>query len=341
MTSEHNPVTPVPTDAGSGPPAVASSDVLSELVPGALEGERIDRAVALVTGMTRAEVALLVDGGAISVDGRVVRTRSRRVHSGQRLAVERPAPQEVTPALVGDAGVAVDVVYADADLLVVDKPAGLVVHPGAGNRNGTLVQGLLARYPDLGVLGDDGDEDRPGIVHRLDKGTSGLLVVARTPAARTALREQLATRQMFREYATVVVGTVESDEGVIDAPLGRATRDPTRIAVHTGGREARTRYTVGRRFERPVPTTELACRLETGRTHQIRVHLAAIGHPVLGDGRYGGDRATRLDGWRPLPSDRPFLHARMLGFRHPSDGRALSWESPLPPDLVAVVGHLT
>jgi 23S rRNA pseudouridine1911/1915/1917 synthase len=312
---------------------------VSELIPGALEGERVDRAVALVTGLTRAEVAALVDAGAVAIDGRVVRVRSRRVHTGQRLDVER-AVVEPDAALVGDAGVAFDVVFADDDLIVIDKPAGLVVHPGAGHRGGTLIQGLLARYPELGDLSQAGAEDRPGIVHRLDKGTSGLMVVARTAPARVALQAQLAAHEMSREYVTVVVGTVESDEGVIDAPLGRATRDPTRIAVHAAGRPARTRYRVVARYTRPVPTTQLACRLETGRTHQIRVHLAAIHHPVLGDGRYGGERAVALEGWRPLPSDRPFLHARALGLRHPTTGEAMSWISELPSDLDAVLDHL-
>jgi 23S rRNA pseudouridine1911/1915/1917 synthase len=313
---------------------------VSELIPSALEGERIDRAVALVTGLTRAEVAALVDAGAVAIDGRVVRVRGRRVHTGQRLDVERAAVAEPEAALVGDAGVAFEVVFADDDLLVIDKPAGLVVHPGAGHRGGTLVQGLLSRYPELNELSEVGAEERPGIVHRLDKGTSGLMVVARTTAARVALQAQLATHEMSRQYSTVVVGTVDSDEGVIDAPLGRATRDPTRIAVHAAGRPARTRYRVVARFSLPVPTTQLLCQLETGRTHQIRVHLAAIHHPVLGDGRYGGERATSIDGWRPLPSDRPFLHARALGLRHPTTGAAMSWVSELPSDLAAVLDRL-
>jgi 23S rRNA pseudouridine1911/1915/1917 synthase len=313
---------------------------VSEVIPGALDGERVDRTVALVTGLTRAEVAALVEAGGVTLDGRVVRVRSRRVHAGQRLAVDRSLAAGPEPALEGDAGVAFKVVFADDDLIVIDKPAGLVVHPGAGHRGGTLVQGLLARYPDLGALSEAGAEERPGIVHRLDKGTSGLMVVARTAAARAALQAQLASRQMSREYSTVVIGALESDEGVIDAPLGRATRDPTRIAVHAGGRPARTRYGVVARFEQPVPTTLLTCRLETGRTHQVRVHLAAIRHPVLGDARYGGERATFLDGWRPLAPDRPFLHARALGLRHPVSGEAMSWVSELPDDLAAVLDRL-
>jgi 23S rRNA pseudouridine1911/1915/1917 synthase len=311
---------------------------VSEVIPGALDGERIDRTVALVTGLTRAEVAALVEAGAVSIDGRVVRVRSRRVHTGQRLDVDRSLVAEPEAALQGDAGVAFKVVFADDD--VIDKPAGLVVHPGDGHLGGTLVQGLLARYPDIAAISEAGAEERPGIVHRLDKGTSGLMVVARTAAARASLKAQLASRQMTRQYATLVLGALESDEGVIDAPLGRATRDPTRIAVHTAGRPARTQYRVVARFAHPVPTTQLVCRLETGRTHQIRVHLAAIHHPVIGDARYGGVGATALDGWKPLPPDRPFLHARALGLRHPVTGEAMSWVSELPGDLVAVLDRL-
>src|SRR5262249_5298447 len=151
------------------------------------------------------------------------------------------------------------------------------VHPGAGNPTGTLVHGLLARFPELADWA--GTSDRPGIVHRLDKGTSGLLIVARTPDAQAALAAELARRQVGREYVTLVRGPVDADAGLVDAPLGRSERDPTRFRVQAGGRPARTRYEVEARFAGPVPTTLLRCRLETGRTHQIRVHLASIGHP--------------------------------------------------------------
>lgn len=312
-------------------------------VGAALDGERVDRAVALLTGLARAEVAALVDAGAVHLDGRAVSARSRRVRAGQTLAVDLPESSG-TAALEADPSVTVPIVHEDPDLLVVDKPAGLVVHPGAGNPRGTLVQGLLAHFPDLADLADedDADSDRPGIVHRLDKGTSGLLVVARTPSARATLVSDLAARRVDRRYAALVVGSVEADEGLVDAPLGRSSRDPTRMAVQAGGREARTRYRVERRFTRPEPLTLLECRLETGRTHQIRVHLAAIGHPVLGDPRYGGGRTGRgSDLARRLPPDRPWLHARSLAFAHPRTGEALSFTSPLPADLQAVLGALS
>ena len=220
-------------------------------------------------------------------------------------------------------------VHADADVIVVDKPAGLVVHPGAGNEGGTLVNGLLHAFPELAAVGDPA---RPGIVHRLDRGTSGLLVVARTPAAYDALVGQLSRREVERRYAALVWGVPESGAGLVDAPVGRSPRDPTRMAVVAGGRDARTRYEVRTAFERPASAL-LTCRLETGRTHQIRVHLAAIGHPVVGDATYGGARAA-------LALDRPFLHAEQLAFDHPTTGARLSFASALPADLEAVLATL-
>ena len=317
---------------------VAETGVV-ETVPTALDGERVDRAVALLTGLTRAEVTALIDSGAVVVDGRTVSVRGRRVRSGQTMAVRVPAPAPPPAVVEADPAVAFSVVYEDADLIVVDKPAGLVVHPGAGNRTGTLVHGLLARYPDLAAMGDAGLEDRPGIVHRLDKGTSGLLVVARTVPARRALTAQLVDHSLRRVYTTLVAGTVDSDEGVIDAPLGRSGRDPTRITVDAAGREARTHYRVEARYTEPLLATRLECRLETGRTHQIRVHLAAIGHPVIGDDRYARDPGSS----RPRlakAGHRPFLHARELAFLHPRDGEMMTFRSALPADLVEVLAGL-
>jgi 23S rRNA pseudouridine1911/1915/1917 synthase len=216
---------------------------------------------------------------------------------------------------------------------VVDKPAGLVVHPGSGQAGGTLVSGLLSRYPEMAALALPGAEERPGIVHRLDKGTSGLMVVARSGAGRSSLQEQVGARTMEREYLALVEGLVEPDGGLVDAPLGRSASDPTRIAVVPGGREARTRYEVVDRFDRPRPATLVRCRLETGRTHQIRVHMASIGHPVADDDRYGR-RGSRRGGGRP------FLHAARLGFHHPTTGGRLSFASDLPPDLADLLAAI-
>lgn len=303
-------------------------------VPAALAGERVDRAVAILTGLPRSEVAALIAGGAVLLDGRSVRGRSRRVVQGDELEISVPEHAATpAPGPEGDDSVAVSVVHADDDVVVVDKPAGLVVHAGAGHRTGTLVNGLLSQFPDLATIGV-GERARPGIVHRLDKGTSGLLVVARTAAAYHALVEQLRRREVERVYRTLVWGSVEAPAGLIDAPVGRGVRDPTRMAVAAGGKEARTRYRVESRFHHPAPVSLLECRLETGRTHQIRVHLAAIGHPVVGDSRYRGA------GRPALTLARPFLHAAQLAFDHPVTAERLSFASPLTDDLQALLDSL-
>jgi 23S rRNA pseudouridine1911/1915/1917 synthase len=304
---------------------------MREEVPSALAGERVDRVVAMLTGLPRGEVAALVDAGAVRIAGRAVQRASRRVATGD--VVEVDVPERVAPAPPSaDASVPLTVVHADDHVIVVDKPAGVVTHPGAGNREATLVHGLIARFGDLAHL-DTGDPDRPGIVHRLDAGTSGLLVVARTPEAYASLVAQLASRSVDRRYRALVLGRVEPASGVVDAPVGRSGGDPTRMAVTANGREARTAYTVVRTYAEPVPTSELVCRLETGRTHQIRVHLAAIGHPVVGDDRYGGERLA-------LAVGRPFLHAESLAFDHPATGERVAFTSPLPAELTAFLAGL-
>ena len=288
-------------------------------VPGSLGGERVDKAVALLSGLARSQVNHLVDAGAVRVDGRPVTSRSRRLVAGEVLVVDVPAPEDRAP--VADPAVEVPVVFEDDQVLVVDKPAGLVVHPGAGNQNGTMVHGLLARHPELAGVG--GDEARPGVVHRLDAGTSGLLVVARTEQAHQLLVAQLAARTVERRYRAMVHGRVASPAGVVDGPIGRDPREPTRHAVVAGGKPARTHYEV---LDRRNETSLLVCRLETGRTHQIRVHLAAIGHPLVGDVLYGGHADLGLT--------RPYLHAFRLAFNHPTTGERVAFESPFPPDLV-------
>jgi len=302
---------------------------VKETIPAVLAGERLDKVVALLTGRPRAAVADLVAAGAVTIGGRPVTVRSRRLDEGDVVEVALPAVARAD--LVAEPAVEVTVAWEDAHLVVVDKPAGLVVHPGAGNATGTLVHGLLARYP--GLARGPGDPDRPGIVHRLDKGTSGLLVVALTPAALAGLKAQLEARAVDRRYAALVWGRVEGGEGVVDAPIGRATGDPTRMAVSRRGRAARTHYRVDARYTDPAALTLLECRLETGRTHQIRVHLAAIGHPVVGDARYGGARAE-------LPAPRPFLHAGRLAFDHPVTRERIDVVSPLPDDLKELHGRV-
>jgi 23S rRNA pseudouridine1911/1915/1917 synthase len=296
-------------------------------IPPALDGERLDRVLCLLWDMTRSDATELIASGAVRLGGRPEATRARRVVTGQELEVDLP---DVTPAaaLAGEAGGDdLPLVHVDDDVIVVDKPAGMVVHPGAGRSTGTLVQALLGRFPDMAVTGSP---DRPGIVHRLDKGTSGLLVVARTPAAYDSLVAQLSGRTVDRRYLALALGTIESDAGTVDAPVGRRSADRTRMGVVAGGRPARTHYRVLGRYTEPAAATFVECRLETGRTHQVRVHLAAIGHPVVGDGRYGGSRHT-------IPVDRPFLHATELAFDHPTSGARCRFESPLPPDLEAAL----
>jgi 23S rRNA pseudouridine1911/1915/1917 synthase len=229
-----------------------------------------------------------------------------------------------------DPGVAVEVVYADDDVVVVNKPPGLVVHPGSGNATGTLVHGLLASYPDLATVGDP---SRPGIVHRIDKATSGLLMLARSDKAYEELVAQLSARTVARRYLALAWGSFDVASGTIDAPIGRSERDPTRMTVSERGRPAITHYRVDGRFDDPVEATLVTCRLETGRTHQIRVHLHAIGHPVVGDDRYQGARSS-------FPVPRMFLHAAELGFTHPVSGERLTFEAPLPDDLVEVLARL-
>ncbi|MDP1819532.1 MAG: RluA family pseudouridine synthase [Acidimicrobiales bacterium] len=304
---------------------------IEEVVPDALAGERVDRIVAMLSGLSRAEVVDLIAAGAVLVEGAPVVTRSSRLRAGEVLEIELPDPDEAA-RLVPEPDVVLPLAHVDEHLLVVDKPAGLVVHPGAGQRTGTLVHGLLAHHPE--VLGIGPDPSRPGIVHRLDKGTSGLILVARTQEAYTALVAALAAREVHRQYRALVWGHVDAPRGLIDAPIGRSTREPTRMAVAERGKEARTRYEVVRRYDEPVQVTELTCTLETGRTHQIRVHLSTIGHPVVGDVRYDGARQS-------LPLDRPFLHAERLGLAHPITGAPLELESALPADLVALLAQLT
>lgn len=300
-----------------------------EEIPPALDGERLDRVVSLVTGVSRSLAAAAIESGQVVVDGTVATSGKVKLRAGQVVEfgeIVEPEPEPPRP----DPAVEVSVVYEDDDVLVVDKAPGLVVHPAPGNPDGTLVNGLLARYPDLvGV----GETHRPGIVHRLDAGTSGLLAVARTPAAHAALVAALARRQVTREYLALVWGHPANDAGVIDAPIGRDPRDPMRMAVVVDGRVARTRYEVEQTFDDPEVSL-VRCWLETGRTHQIRVHLAAIGHPVVGDTLYGSARES-------LPAPRPFLHATHLGFVHPATGAPLDFDAPLPSDLETVLATLT
>jgi 23S rRNA pseudouridine1911/1915/1917 synthase len=309
------------------------SEPLVVEVPPLLAGVRVDRAVAMLANVSRAAATGIIAGGGVTVDEAAVTVGRTTLREGARLVITLPEPGG--DDVEAEAGVEFSVVYADDEVAVVDKPAGLVVHPGAGHQQGTLVGGLLSRFPDLADLVASGvcPPDRPGIVHRLDKGTSGLLAVARTEPAYRALVAQLGERSMERTYLALVEGSVADDRGEVDAPIGRSTRTPTKMAISASGRSARTGFTVLERLVAPRPTTLVELRLQSGRTHQIRVHMAAIGHPVVGDARYGTpDRA--------LGSGRFFLHAQRLAFSHPTSRERMEFSSPLPEDLMAYLGGL-
>jgi 23S rRNA pseudouridine1911/1915/1917 synthase len=313
---------------------MTSDEPVEVEVPALLEGVRLDRAVAMLTGVSRAEASALVERGDVQVGGRAVRARSRPLNQGDVLRIRAGDQVAVVPH--PDADVPVPIIHADEHLIVVDKPAGLVVHPGAGRTTGTLVNGLLARFPDLAraeALG--GDPRRPGIVHRLDKGTSGLLVVARTEVAYRSLVAQLRRREVDRRYVALVHGLPDEDRGVVEAPIGRSASSPVRMAVRSQGRDARTRYRVAARFDEPEPCALLVLGLDSGRTHQIRVHLSAIGHALVGDERYRMGRRGVLDA--ALPAERVFLHAAGLSLQHPASGERAAWRSPLPDDLAEVI----
>jgi len=284
-------------------------------------GERLDAYLArAVPDLSRSHAQKLIEAGRVLVNGRPAKA-ALRLAPGDEVRVHVPEPQPITPL---PEPIRLEVVYEDADLIVVNKPAGLTVHPAPGHPSGTLVNALLAHCPDLsGING----ELRPGIVHRLDKDTSGLLVVAKNDRAQLALSEQFAGREVLKAYLALVEGR-PPPAGVIDAPIGRHPAQRKRMAVLAEGRPARTRYRVVAQWDEAALVVAL---LETGRTHQVRVHFAAIGHPVVGDPVYG--RRS------PLVA-RQFLHAWRLGFRHPRIGAWLEFEAPLPEDLRSALATL-
>ena len=296
---------------------------LTFVVPDSLGGERVDKVVAVLGEMARSEARTQCDAGLVMVDGAVAAAKSR-VGAGSNITFDPAAIPEVLAAEAVDFGV----LYEDAHVIVIDKPSGLTVHPGAGRTAGTLAGGLLERFPDVEGVGQKG---RWGLIHRLDRETSGALLVGRTAEAYAALVDELARRDVGRDYVALVQGIFDLPLGTIDAPIGRDPHRPRQRALIPTGRRAVTHYQMTRQWE-PPGVALLAVQLETGRTHQIRVHLAGIGHSVLGDRLYG-----RRD---PIPMPRLFLHAARLRFRHPATGDELSIESALPDDLAAVIADL-
>ena len=286
---------------------------------------RLDVAVANgVEGLSRSGAARLIRDGLVMVDGRACRRASLRVRPGAQLAVDLPGG-----STDGEAAAAVQfqVSFEDEHLVIVDKPAGVVVHPGAGHSGDTLVEALLVDRDDVAAVGEPG---RPGVVHRLDKDTSGLLVFAKTGAAYSKLVDAIGSREVVRTYTALVEGSVSPSQGVVDAPVGRDPARRTRQAVVSSGKAARTRYRIVERFQ---AASLLEVVLETGRMHQVRVHMAAIEHPVIGDRTYGGK--LRLPGL-----SRQFLHASRLQFQHPVTGKPMDASSPLPEDLRRALAQL-
>jgi 23S rRNA pseudouridine1911/1915/1917 synthase len=312
---------PAPATRANYTPAVAASSARCEFTIAAeFGGLRLDQALArLMPEHSRSRIRTWIDAGRVTVDGETAAAK-RKLFGGERIVV-LPLADPRAAAFVAQA-LPLAIVYEDEALIVVDKPAGLVVHPGSGNWDGTLANALLHHAPQLAAVA------RAGIVHRLDKDTSGLLVVAKTPTAQTDLVRQLQARTVRREYLALVRGRI-AHGGRIDAPLGRHPVRRTAMAVVAAGKPAVTHYEVRERF---ADCTLLACRLETGRTHQIRVHLASLQHPLVGDRTYGRGQASTFR--------RQALHAWRLALVHPLTRELVQWESPLPSDFATLLASL-
>lgn len=321
-------VPPLPLGEGSACPEPCRRGEDSDYLDFVVEAPaaRLDRYLAeRQDRLTRAHIQKLIKEGLVTVNGLPVRA-SQRLRPSDRIRVTVPPP---TPLELVPEPLPLSIVYEDADIIVVNKPAGLVVHPAPGHRHRTLVNALLAHCPDLaGIKGTI----RPGIVHRLDKDTSGLLVVAKNDAAQQSLSRQIAQRAILKGYLALVVGRLARERGTVDAPIGRHPRDRKRMAVVPEGREAVTHYQVLSYYR---DCTLVDVRPVTGRTHQIRVHMSYLGHPIVGDPIYGRGPARRVE----VP--RLFLHAYLLGFRRPSDGSWLELRSELPVNLEAALEPLS
>lgn len=328
------------TAAPTNEPIGGAERVLSATVEAAERGERLDRLLARRFGdLSRTRLKHLVEAGRVSVDGATIKDPSLRVKPGQRCELIVPAPIADAPEAQA---MALDIRYEDAELIVLEKPAGLVVHPAPGNPDRTLVNALLAHCGES--LAGIGGVRRPGIVHRLDKDTSGLMVVAKTDHAHAALAADFAARRIERSYLGVTWGVPQPREGEISGAIGRNPANRKTMAVVTrGGRSAITRYRVDRLFKDVAALVQ--CRLATGRTHQIRVHLAAHGNPLIGDPVYGRSRGRRRALATPLRAavesfPRQALHAASLGLKHPASGEWLQFQSELPSDMKELINIL-
>ncbi len=310
--------------------------ILALTVAAAEAGARLDQLLVQRLSFSRARLQKLLKSGLVEVNGRVL-AASYRVRAGDAVTVTVPPPE---PSDLLPEALPLNIVYEDRDLLVVNKPPGLVVHPGAGHRQGTLLNALLHHCPDLAEIGEI---SRPGLVHRLDKDTSGLLVVAKTELAHQALVRQFQEHTITKKYLALVWGRLPAREGQIDRQVGRHPTERRKMSAHP--RRGKTALTLWRVIkELPGPLTLMELTPETGRTHQLRVHLASLNHPVLGDATYGGGVSRlkghlKLKGLAPLVR-RQLLHAWQLGFTHPRTGERLSWEAPLPEDFREILDFL-
>lgn len=301
---------------------------VDETLPAALDGERLDRIVSLIADISRSDASRLVADGGAEVDGVVSLSGKTRLREGQTVVVDLDKiPVEQPPG--PDPTVSLEIIHVDDDIIVLNKSAGLVVHPASSHGTGTVVNGILALFPEVSGVGQPA---RPGIVHRLDAGTTGLMVVARSQRAYDSLVEALSEHEVGREYLALTWGHFESPTSVVDAPLGRHPRDPMKMAVVQSGKWARTHLEVVREFNVPAELSLVKCTLETGRTHQIRVHLSAVNHAVVGDATYGGARSA-------LKAPRPMLHAARLTLVHPGSGEEMTWEAPVPVDMASVIAR--
>ncbi|MGE4218788.1 MAG: RluA family pseudouridine synthase [Alphaproteobacteria bacterium] len=334
---------------------MTGADELSVVIAAEASGLRLDRALAeALAGApdapSRSRIQALIREGAVTGPDGVATDPAQRVQSGQTFAIILPHPQDST---VAAQAIALDILFEDEDLIVIDKPTGMVVHPGPGTPDGTLVNALLAHCD--GRLSGIGGVRRPGIVHRLDKDTSGVMVAAKNDMAHRALAAQFEDRSIERAYLAVAWGLPMPTEGEIAGNIGRDPRDRKRMAVVAAprGKPALTRYRLLRPLGRPrtggAVASLLECRLATGRTHQIRVHLAHAGHPLIGDPVYGRLSPARRRQLAALGAEtaqlaadfgRQALHARLLGFAHPRDGAAMRFERPMPPDMQALIAAL-
>jgi 23S rRNA pseudouridine1911/1915/1917 synthase len=302
--------------------------------------ERIDKFLAgQLPSVTRSRLKKIIDDDRVTISGKAVKA-NHLVKTGEEIRIHFPEPPKQT---LEPEDIALDIVYEDQHLLVVNKPAGMIVHPAFGNYSGTLVNALLAHCERLSSVSGD---VRPGLVHRLDKDTTGLLVVAKDNVTHVGLARQLSKRKMERQYCAIVWGNPKTDKGTVEAPLARHHKERTRMAIHQEGKRAVTHYTVLKRF---VLTSFIQLQLETGRTHQIRVHMNSIGHPVFGDSTYGGKgkQVSGLNHDRTIffvrlfkTFKRQMLHARTLAFEHPITKQWVSFESDIPDDMQALLAEL-